>query len=251
MIQSNVNQAFIFAAGRGERMRPLTDKIPKPLVRVADKSIINYSIEKILQKDSFERLIINGFYLADKIQTHINKISDSRIHFSWEKEKLETGGGLLFAKDKINFDKPLLIINGDIVWKDVDDDISLISKQYFDSNCDILMGLKKKEDYFGYESDIGDFNMDPNGNLSKLPDQKMDYAFVGIAIINPKILLENFISEFGKCFSMSKIYQQLINENSDIKRIKGVELKGDYFHIGNVEYLEKINEEISCMNIKL
>lgn len=250
-MKNKIEQSFIFAAGRGERMKPLTDNIPKPLVKVSNKSIIDYSIEKILKKDNFQRLIINGFYLAEKIQKHVKNIDDSRISFSLENEKLETGGGLLFAKDKIDFDKPLLIINGDIVWKDVDDDINLISKKYFDSNCDILMGLKKKEDYFGYESDIGDFNMNHDGVLSKLPDQKMDYAFVGIAVINPQILLENFVSEFGKCFSMSKIYQKLINENLDIKRIKGAELKGDYFHIGNIECLEKINKEISCMNIKL
>ncbi|MBL6664784.1 MAG: hypothetical protein ISQ34_02965 [Rickettsiales bacterium] len=237
----NISQVFIFAAGRGERMRPITDNIPKPLVKVWDKSIIDYSLEKLLQKDQFKKIIINGFYLANQIKNHIKNIGDDRIFFSQEIEKIETGGGLLFAKDHIDFNSPLLIINGDIVWEDIDDDITLICKEYLKGNSDFLMGLKKKEDYFGYESDIGDFDMDQNGNLVKYSDKKMDYAFVGIAVINPKILLEDFIEDFGKCFSMSKIYKRLINENSNIKRIKGMELRGTYFHIGTIDSLEKIN----------
>lgn len=237
---TNINQAFIFAAGRGSRMKPLTDTIPKPLVKVSNKSIIDYSIEKLLKKDNFNKIIINGFYLFEQIQEHIKNLNNEKILFSKEDRKLETGGGLLFAKNKINFEKPLLTINGDIFWQEESDDINFICDKFSQYNCDILLGLKKKEDYFGYESDNGDFNMDKDGNLTKYIDKKMDYAFVGLSVINPKILLENSVKYFGECFSMSKIYKMLLNENANIKRIKGIELKGKFYHIGTMESLEKV-----------
>lgn len=254
----NIEQAFIFAAGRGERMRPLTDTIPKPLLKVKDQSIIDYSIHKLLKKDEFKKIFVNGFYLANQIEDHLENINSDKIVFSHELEKIETGGGLLFARDKIDFNKPLLTINGDIFWQDIlpdptfngkfkvgsgiTDDIDLICDEFSKKNCDILLGLKKKEEYFGYDSKIGDFEMDDDGNLTKYEDQEMKYAFVGLSVINPKILLEEFVSDFGNCFSMSKIYKKLLHENKEIKRIKGIELTGKYFHIGDVESLKKINE---------
>jgi len=247
---NNIDQSFIFAAGRGSRMRPLTDNIPKPLVKVDNKSIIDYSIEKLLKKDQFQKIIINGFHLSNQIHDHINHLNNDRIVFSKEDEKLETGGGLLFAKNKIDFQKPLLTINGDVFWQEKEDDLDLICKKFLEDDCDILLGLKKKEDYFGYDSEIGDFNMDKNGNLSKDSD-KMTYAFVGVSVINPNILLEDFVEEFGEFFSMSEIYKRLLNENRDLKRIKGLELKGKFFHIGTINSLTKINNDISCTNIKL
>ena len=63
----NISQAFIFAAGRGERMRPITDTIPKPLVKIKNKSIIDYTIEKLNKISDIKKIIINGFYLTDQI----------------------------------------------------------------------------------------------------------------------------------------------------------------------------------------
>lgn len=239
-----ISQAFIFSAGRGERMRPITDIIPKPLVKINNKSIIDYSIEKLQKISSIKKIIINGFYLSEQIDQHIKNLKDNRIVFSQEFKKVETGGGLIFAKDKIDFEKPLLTINGDIFWQDLEDnnDIELIfdSWNFFqkNNNCDILLGLKKVEDFFGYDKNSnGDFNLKKDGNLEKISNSKMSHAFTGLQIINPKILLEDFVKDFGECFSLSKIFNFLINNS---ERIKGFELKGRYFHIGNVESISKV-----------
>jgi N-acetyl-alpha-D-muramate 1-phosphate uridylyltransferase len=248
---TKITQSFIFAAGRGERMRPITDNIPKPLVQINNKSIIDYSIEKLSKISSINKIIINGFYLADKLENHIKNLNNDKIIFSCELEKIETGGGLLFAKDKINFDEPLLTINGDILWQDKTgfNDIDLICNSWKkfqkDSDYDILLGLKKTNEYQGYDKNIyggGDFNLMKNGNLQKLENSEMSHAFIGVQIINPKVLLENFVGDFGKCFSLSKIYKNLVLRNS---RIKGVEMQGQYFHIGDVEAVSKTQELLS------
>lgn len=229
-----ITQAFIFAAGRGERMRPITDTLPKPLVKIKNKAILDYSIEKLDQISSIKKIIVNGFYLAEQIEDHLKKLNNSKIVFSHEPEKIETGGGLVFAKDKIDLTKPLLTVNGDVIWQENDSsDIEQICNAWNPDECDILLGLKKVEDYVGYEGNIhggGDFEM-LGDNLYRFPDMAMKYVFVGLQIINPEILKR----APAKCFSMSHFYKSAVGENGLVHRIKGIELKGKYFHIGTVD----------------
>jgi MurNAc alpha-1-phosphate uridylyltransferase len=248
----NITQSFIFAAGRGERMRPITDTIPKPLVKINNKSIINYSIEKLSKISDIKKIIINGFYLADQIENHIKKLNNPKIIFSREVEKVETAGGLLFASDKIDFDEPLLTINGDILWQENSSisDIELISNSWNPKKHDILLGLVKKEDYFGYEGNSfggGDFNFE-SGNLYRIPETSMTHSFVGVQIINPKILITAKNSGIGKCFSMSHFYRSATSENGMLQRVNGVELKGKYFHIGNIEGIKLAEENLASSN---
>jgi MurNAc alpha-1-phosphate uridylyltransferase len=238
---TKITQAFIFAAGRGERMKPLTDTIPKPLVKIKGKAIIDYTIEKLDQIPSIKKIIINGFYLADELEDHIKKLRNPKIIFSREEEKVETGGGLVFASDKIDLNKPLLTINGDILWEDegISSDIELLSRAFDSHECDILLGLKKVNDYIGYDGNAnggGDFEL-AGDVLYRFPDIAMSYAFVGLQIINPKILEK----APEKCFSMSYFYKA---EGGLVHRIKGVELKGKYFHIGNVAAIKNTEDRL-------
>ncbi len=239
---TKISQAFIFAAGRGERMRPLTDSIPKPLVKIKNKAIIDYVIEKLDKISSIKKIIINAFYLANQIEEHVKKLNNPKIIVSRETEKVETGGGLLFAKDKIDFEKPLLLVNGDVLWQEnsIISDFELLAESWNPKDCDILLGLKKTEDYIGYDgTNGGDFIL-KNDKLLRLPDEKMTHAFVGLQIINPKILNR----APSQCFSMSYFYKEAVGEGGLVHRIKGVELKGKYFHIGTVEALKMVEEAL-------
>ena len=246
---TKITQAFIFAAGRGERMRPLTDSIPKPLIKIKNKSIIDYTLEKLEEISEIKTIVINGFYLADQIEEHILKLNNPKIIFSREVEKVETGGGLLFAKDKINFNQPLLTINGDVLWqeKSIISDIELISQAWNAKECDILIGLKKTQDYLGYDGNIhggGDFILQGN-QLYRFSDQAMSHVFVGLQIINPKVILERCEKEISeKCFSMSYFYKCAVGEGGLLHRVKGVELQGKYFHIGTVDAVKMTEENI-------
>lgn len=239
-----LNQAFIFAAGRGERMRPLTDNIPKPLVKINNRPIIDYSLEKISHTE-ITKVIINGFYLADQIADFINKKNDAKIIFSEEKEKLETGGGLVFALDKIDLENPLLIINGDILWQESGlSDINLLWQKWLkikakDNSCEILLGLKAINQYHGYHGN-GDFDLVANDYLVK-KDSTMSHAYVGLAIIDPKILLR---SPEEKCFSMSYFFNEKLEKNKKSENIRGLELSGNYFHIGDIAAISSAEERI-------
>ena len=239
-----ITQSFIFAAGRGERMRPLTDSIPKPLVKIKNKAIIDYSIEKLSKIAAIQKIIVNGFYLADEMEKHLHNLNNPKIIFSRETSKIETGGGLLYAMKNKKFDpqQPILLINGDILWQDSAGiyDIEEICQAYNPNDCDILLGLKKTGEILGYEGQ-GDFNFDAKtGALVKKPNVAQSHVFVGVQVVNPMIL--NQVTE--ECFSMSYFYKKAMTSDGLLNKIKGLELRGKYFHIGEMKTIALVENEI-------
>lgn len=105
---------MILAAGRGERLRPLTDEIPKPLIKVAGKSLIEYHIEN-LAKAGFKEIIINTAWLAEKIHQRLGDGSNYgvTIQYSDEGTAMETAGGIINALPLLG-DEHFLVVNGDI-----------------------------------------------------------------------------------------------------------------------------------------
>jgi MurNAc alpha-1-phosphate uridylyltransferase len=117
--QDDKMKAMILAAGRGERMRPLTDKMPKPLLPVGGKPLIQHHIEA-LEAAGFRDLVINHAHLGRQIESAIGDGSRWGVHISYspEEKALETGGGILNALPLLG-DAPFLVVNGD-VWCDYD-----------------------------------------------------------------------------------------------------------------------------------
>ena len=112
-------KAMILAAGRGERLRPLTDETPKPLIKVAGKSLIEYHLTN-LADSGFKEIIINTAWLAEKIHQQLGDGSNYglSITYSDEGEALETAGGIINALPLLG-NEPFLVVNGDI-WCDFD-----------------------------------------------------------------------------------------------------------------------------------
>ena len=187
----------------------------------------------IKKYDTHYVTVTGGEPLAQKEVIHLLKtLADSNYEVS-----IETGGGLVFAKDEIDLTKPLLTVNGDVLWQENASDLELLCNAWDPLECDILLGLKRSEDYLGYDG-VGDFEIIQD-RLFRLPDLAMNYAFVGLQIINPKILKQAPKDLPGdlprKCFSMSHFYRSAVGEGGLVHRIKAVELAGKYFHIGNVD----------------
>ena len=112
-------RAMILAAGRGERMRPLTDSLPKPLLPVAGKPLIVHHIER-LARSGIRQLVINHAHLGGMIEAYLGDGSawGVEIQYSAEKKALETGGGILRALPLLG-EAPFMVVNGDI-WCDID-----------------------------------------------------------------------------------------------------------------------------------
>ncbi|HIC82474.1 MAG TPA: nucleotidyltransferase family protein [Chromatiales bacterium] len=114
-----IETAMILAAGRGERMRPLTDQTPKPLLQAGGKALIDYLVE-VLATAGVRRLVVNHAHLGEQIEAHLGDGSrwGFEIRYSPEKPALETGGGICNALPLLG-EGPFIVINGDI-WSDYD-----------------------------------------------------------------------------------------------------------------------------------
>lgn len=225
----SINQAFILAAGEGTRMRPLTLSTPKPLIKVNGKTMLDRILDKLNKIKSINKIVINGFYLSEKIKNHLTSLNDKRILFSEENIKLETGGGLIQALPLFNQNEPILIINGDIVWQDN----AVLEKMIanFDADkMDILLGLKEKKSFLGYDGN-GNFNL-KNGEISTAKIN--DFVYVGIQIFHPRLLQNQDLPQAP--FSLNYFFK-----DAKIKsiRLKGIALPGKFFHIGTMVDLEK------------
>ena len=168
--------------------------------RETDKKILDYILAKLEKISSLKKIIINAYYLADEIEKHLLSLNNPKIILSHEIEKVETGGGLVYALDKIDIDKPLLTLNGDVLWHDKNNfsDINFLSENFDINSHDFLLGLKKTQDYWGYDGgsqSIGDFDLIGKKLHHKTPQKEkkvlMSHVYVGMQILNPKVLLGN------------------------------------------------------------
>ncbi|OHE10971.1 MAG: mannose-1-phosphate guanylyltransferase [Sulfurimonas sp. RIFOXYD12_FULL_33_39] len=214
-------KAMILAAGRGERMRPLTDKIPKPLLKVHGKSLIVWHIEKLAYL-GFSEIVINIDYLGDKI---IEALSDGSawgvsITYSDERQSgaLESAGGIIKALPFMGKDT-FLVVNSD-VWCDYEFDFN------FDLKDDLAHLILVPNPQHNPEGDFG---------LSKervTNDSNKKSTFSGIGYYSPK-LFENI--------EMQKTpLAPILREAANNKRVGGSLYLGEWHDIGTPQRLKDI-----------
>jgi MurNAc alpha-1-phosphate uridylyltransferase len=162
---------MLLAAGRGERMRPLTDQIPKPLLTVAGKPLIVWHIER-LARAGVRHLVINHAHLGRQIEQRLGDGSrwGLRIRYSAEGEgrALETGGGIFRALPMLG-DGPFLVVNADI-WTDVD----VARLELADADLASLMMVDNPPQHAG-----GDFRLD-HGRLYAEGEPRLTFSGVGV-----------------------------------------------------------------------
>ncbi len=223
-------KAMVLAAGLGKRMRPITDRLPKPLVQVAKHTLIDRIIDR-LEDVGIEEIIVNTHHLGHLLQQHLERREKVKITFSAEEVLLETGGGLAKARaDGLLGNDPILAINGDTLWLNGHDDALLrLGEQWDPSKMDCLMLLHSTVDAYGYSGN-GDFNVDPLGGLVRRKEREIvPWLFTGIQILKPSL----FDDAPEGAFSLNVIYDRVLEQD----RLFGVVHDGEWFHIGTPEGL--------------
>lgn len=229
----SISTVMILAAGLGKRLRPYTNKVPKPLIKIGKYTLIEKIIKK-LEKLKFKKIVINLHYLKEKMKKTLNKRYKIDIFFSEEKNLLNTGGGVKNAL-KIIDKKEFFVINSDIIWSDHNTNPFKNLNNFWNKNkMDALLLL------YPVEKDInnlqGDFCLDNSGKLLNKKKNKPQYIFTGIQILKSN-LFNNIKKEI---FPLSFIYNQLILK----KRIYGLVYKGKWSHIGTLETLKQYKKMI-------
>ncbi len=225
-------KAMVMAAGLGLRMRPLTENIPKPLVQVAGKSLIDYSLDFLAQSGVTE-VVVNSHYLAQLLEAHLlERKTLPKIRISHEDEVLETGGGIKNALPLLG-NLPFFVLNSDVICIDGKTPaLHRLAQAWDDKNMDALLLLHKVEDAVGYDGK-GDFFIEDDGKLRRRAENGIaPYVFTGVQIIHPRLFAD---SSEGK-FSLNVLY------NKNLARIGALVHNGNWLHIGNPQELEKAEE---------
>ena len=224
-----INKAMILAAGLGTRMNPLTLNIPKPLIKIGKHSLLERSINLLIEY-GVKELVINVHHLADQIENFIkNKNLKIKIIISDERnELLDTGGGIYKGTESFS-DEPFIVVNPDTVWTDdYVQEINSLEKLYRENKKTSLLLVDK---FLSFDNSFkGDFNIDKENNISR--NNVNQFIFTGIQILNRKI----FQNTKKNIFSMNDIWNNLISE----KNILGLKSKKKFYHINNIKVYDEI-----------
>ena len=224
--ESSKVKAMILAAGLGERLRPLTDTTPKPLLEVNGKPLIQHHVEK-LAAAGVKDIVINTSWLAEKIEAFLGDGSRFGVSIKWsrEDEPLETGGGIRRAL-------PLLVINGD-VWTDFP--IGSLTNRDWPEDMDAhLVLVPNPVHHTG-----GDFSLNSAGRLLYPQEGDETSTFSGISVMRPEIFA--LYSSASEKFAIRDVLVSGIKAGC----VSGEICRSTWWDVGTYERLQALNTLLS------
>jgi MurNAc alpha-1-phosphate uridylyltransferase len=215
-----VDRAMVFAAGFGTRMAPLTDTLPKPLIHVAGRPLIDHALQLL---DGISRIVVNTHYRAAQMEAHLAGRNVTCLRE--EPEVLETGGGLKNALPVLG-DGPVLTLNSDVIFAGKNA-VDALQKAWNPDRMDALLTLIPVENTVEY-SGVGDFFADGEGRISRRGSRSTaPFVYGSVQIIKTDLLAE--ITE--NAFSLNVIWDQMIAQ----KRAFGLPYDGAWVDVGRPE----------------
>lgn len=215
---------MVLGAGIGKRMRPITDTIPKPMVQVGGKALIDWGLDSLVTA-GVTRVVVNVHYLADKLEAHLAIRKDLDITISDEREALlESGGGIIKALPLLGSD-PFYLVNSDTFWLDGKRSNLLAMAEYFDpSKIDILLMLASTAQATGHGG-ATDFVCATDGKLARYKAGDANpFIYAGVAILHPRI----FEGALDDAHSLNREFDVAI-ENG---RLFGLPMDGQWLTVG-------------------
>ena len=217
-------KAMILAAGLGTRMRPLTDDRPKPLVQVAGKPIIDYTMDRI-RAAGIDTLVVNLHYLPEQIERWAGQQSGLEVALSDERDcLLDTGGGVVKALDRLG-DQPFFVFNSDSFWIDGPQPVLERMREVWDGtrmDCLLLVaGMTSSVGFYG----PGDFDMDDEGRLTRRSESYVSpFVYAGCYLVSPAV----FKDAPDGAFSMNLLWNKALKAG----RLFGLRHDSLWLHVG-------------------
>ena len=229
-IPGQPTRAMVLAAGLGTRLRPVTDKLPKALVAVDRRPLVDHALDR-LEAAGLTDVVVNTHYLAAQVAAHLAGRSSPTLHLSHEEEILETGGGVAKALPHLG-DGPFFVVNVDALWLNGPlDTLGRLAGTWNDNEMDGLLMLHSTVDAYGYHG-VGDFCAEGDGRLTRRPEGEVSpWLFTGIQILHPRL----FKDAPGGAFSLNVLYDRAIEAG----RLYGMIHDGEWFHVGTPDGLEE------------
>lgn len=233
------NSAIVLAAGLGTRMRPYNGHIPKPLVAVGGKSLIDYGLDRLADA-GVERVVVNVHHLADAVEAHLASRKRPRIIISDERDELlGTGGGIARALPSLG-GVPFFLVNSDTLWLDsAKSNFARLAEAFDAETMDALLLLAPTTGSLGYDG-RGDYAMSPDGRLKRRADQAaVPFIYAGAAILSPAL----FINAPPGAFPLTVLFDRA-GANG---RLFGLRLEGVWMHVGTPEAVTAAEAALAAM----
>lgn len=226
---SGVSQAIVLAAGMGVRMRPLTDHLPKPLVKLAGKPLIDHVLDRLADA-GVTKAAVNVHYKAEILEAHLAPRRHPEVAISDERDGvLDTGGGVVRARSLLS-PGSFFVHNSDSVWMEgAVPALERMIARWDEEAMDALLLLAPVEGVLGYAGK-GDFTIDAQERLARRGDApSAPYVFAGVSIAHPR-LMEGCREE---AFSLNRPWDRAIASG----RLYGIRHNGLWMHVGDPQAL--------------
>jgi MurNAc alpha-1-phosphate uridylyltransferase len=219
--------AMVLAAGLGLRMRPITARLPKPLIEVGGRSLLERILDR-LAEHGIERAIVNTHHLGHLIAERLAGRTAPRVVLSPETTPLETGGGVVNALPLLGRE-PFFVVNGDVLWRDDGRTPALaaLALAWDAARMDALLLLHPVATAIGYRG-AGDFLLDGDGRPQRRGTRpSAPFLFAGLQILHPRL----FAGAPAEAFSLNRVFDRAIER----ERLSGVVHRGGWCHVGTPE----------------
>ena len=236
MRSSVPDTVMVFAAGLGKRMRPVTDALPKPLVKIGGRAMIDHMLDRFAEI-GVKRAIVNVHYLADQLEQHLAKRTAPEIIISDEREKLlDQGGGIKKVLPLIG-GAPFFICNTDAIWLEgARSNLARLAERWDADAMDILLLVAASATSVGVDW-AGDFLMDTQGRLSRRGESDVaPFVYAGVGIIKPQL----FAGVKEDVFRLAPFFFSAAERG----RLFGQRLDGQWLHIGTPAAIEEAERAI-------
>lgn len=234
------SHAMVLAAGLGTRMRPITLTLPKPLVRAAGRTLLDWALDR-LEEAGVTRAVVNTHHLGEQIEAHLKNHSRPAITCVAEDPILETGGGVQNALPHLG-DAPFFVCNADNLWLDGKNEPSALTRlaaAWDDARMDALLLLYDPACALGYDGP-GDFTIDDGGRLTRRREGDADaLVFTGVQILHPRL----FDGAPGGVYSLNRLYDRALAAG----RLYGLAHTGAWFHVGTPEALAETDTRLRAL----
>jgi MurNAc alpha-1-phosphate uridylyltransferase len=233
-----LNAAMLLSAGLGKRMAPAANGLPKPLVVLHGKALIDHALDR-LAAAGVARAIVNVHYKADLIEAHLQKRQAPAIEISDERAALlDTGGGVKKALPRLG-PGPFLIHNADSVWiEGVGSNLARLAGGWDEARMDCLLLLAGASASHGYQG-RGDFALESDGRIRrrKVEQELVPFAFTGVSVAHPRL----FDGSPDVAFSLNLVWSRAIAAG----RAYGVRMDGEWMHVGSPDALAEAERCLS------
>jgi MurNAc alpha-1-phosphate uridylyltransferase len=217
---------MILAAGLGTRMRPLTDAMPKPLVPIAGKPLIDHVLDKLAEA-GVAKAVVNVHYLPEALEAHLAGRTSPHVTISDEREVLlETGGGMAKALRDGLLPDPFFAVNADNLWIDGPRDVfHELSRVWDPARMDALVLVVPHTGAHNFRG-MGDFTLDPNGRIGRRRVPRVaPFIYTGVQLVSRRLLRD---APAGP-FSTNLLWNRAIGEG----RLYGARFTGEWFEVGD------------------